>query len=319
MEHLYSKNFPEKIFASGKLHPAERFPIVGDAMRIGVIGSRGQLGADLCLNSSPSDKVVRLDRPDFEFDNPEHLTKIDDLSLDVLINSAAYNDVDKAEDEIDLAFRLNAQAPSRIAAYCQKKGIRFITFSTDYVFGEFGKNIPQHPLREEDEALPISVYGVSKWAGERMVLNRNPDALVIRTCGLYGHHRGSHLKKNFVDLMLQLGKGDQALRVVSDQIVTPTSTWELSVNTLKFIQCSPKGGLYHMTNEGQCSWFEFAQAIFQLKGLTPDLRPVSQKEYGAKARRPSYSVLSKEKVGKYGISFQPWKSALSQYLETSSL
>lgn len=90
-------------------------------MRIGVIGSRGQLGADLCLNCSPSDKVVRLDRPDFEFDNPEHLTKIDDLSLDVLINSAAYNDVDKAEDEIDLAFRLNAQAPSRIAEYCQKK------------------------------------------------------------------------------------------------------------------------------------------------------------------------------------------------------
>lgn len=286
-------------------------------MRIGIIGSRGQLGADLCLNSSPNNIVEKLDRPSFDIENPEHLNKLDALSLDVLINTSAYNDVDKAEEEIGHAFRLNAEAPSRIAEYCQKKDILFVTFSSDYVFGEFQKKL--EPLGEIDEAFPLSVYGVSKWAGERMVLNRNPDALVIRTCGLYGHHRGSHLKKNFVDLMLQLGKGNKTLRIVSDQIVTPTSTWDLSENVLKFIQSSPKGGLYHMTNEGQCSWFEFSQSIFQIMGLTPDLRPVSQKEYGARARRPSYSVLSKEKIGKYGVSFQPWRTALSKYLETVSV
>ena len=288
-------------------------------MKIGIIGTRGQLGADLCLKISSNDTVKSLDRPDFDIENPEHLSKLDELSLDVLINTAAYNDVDRAEEEIGQALRLNAEAPARLAAYCQKKAIRFITFSTDYVFGELEKPRFSGPFQESDEALPLSVYGVSKWAGERMVLNRNPDALVIRTCGLYGHHRGAHLKKNFVDLMLQLGREDKTLRVVSDQVVTPTSTWDLSENTLKLIRSSPEGGLYHMTNEEQCSWFEFAETIFHITGLTPDLRPVLQKDYGAKARRPSYSVLSKEKIGRYGIHFQSWKSALMEYLSTSSL
>lgn len=289
-------------------------------MNIGIIGTRGQLGADLCLNASEKDRVEKLDRPYFDLENPAHLKTLDSLSLDVLINTAAYNDVDKAEEEIGAAFRLNSEAPSRLAGYCRKKDILFITFSTDYVFGEYEeKREFRMPFQETDEARPLSVYGVSKWAGECMVLNRNPDALVIRTCGLYGRHRGTHLKRNFVELMLQLGRGDKTLRVVSDQIVTPTSTWDLSQNTYKLIQCSPKGGLYHMTNEGECSWFEFAETIFNMVKLAPDVRAVLQSEYGAKARRPSYSVLSKEKVGKYGIHFQTWEKALSDYLSTSSV
>lgn len=288
-------------------------------MKIGIIGTRGQLGADLCLQATAGYDIVKLDRPEIDLLNPDSFSFLEGIRLDILINTAAYNDVDKAEDEIDSAFRLNAFAPACLADFCRNKGIRFITFSTDYVFGDRQGNASLIPLKETDEALPLSSYGVSKWSGERMVLNRDPDAIVIRTCGLYGHHRAAHLKKNFVDLMLQLGLAGKTIRVVSDQVVTPTSTLELAKNVLSLVAISPEGGVYHMTNEGQCSWFEFAREIFSRTGIQADLREVTQKEYGAKARRPLFSVLSKEKIGQIGIRFGSWQDALSTYLQDKIL
>lgn len=286
-------------------------------MKIGIIGSRGQLGADLCLNAD-GNEVVKLDRPDFDLLNPGSVKFLENVCLDILINTAAYNDVDKAEEEVDSAFRLNAFGPAWLAEYCKIQGIRFVTFSTDYVFGDRSPNITPTPLKETDEALPLSNYGLSKWLGERMVLNRNQDAIVIRTCGLYGHHRGPHLKRNFVDLMLQLGQGGKTIRVVSDQVITPTSTLELAKNVLSLMEVAPEGGIYHMTNEGQCSWFEFAREIFDKMGIQADLREVTQKEYGAKARRPFFSVLSKEKIKQFGIRFGTWQDALSAYLDVNN-
>lgn len=290
----------------------------GGTVKIGIIGTRGQLGADLCLQAAGYG-IVKLDRPEIDLQNPDSFNFLEGIRLDILINAAAYNDVDKAEDEVDSAFRLNAFAPACLADYCRNKGIRFITFSTDYVFGDLQGNAPLVPLKETDEALPLSSYGVSKWSGERMVLNRDPDAIVIRTCGLYGHHRAPHLKKNFVDLMLQLGLAGKTIRVVSDQVVTPTSTLELAKNVMSLVAVSPEGGVYHMTNEGQCSWFEFAREIFSRAGIQADLREVTQKEYGAKARRPLFSVLSKEKIGRIGIRFGSWQDALSTYLQDKIL
>lgn len=290
----------------------------GGTVKIGIIGTRGQLGADLCIQAKGSD-IVKLDRPEFDLLNPDSFDFLGEIRPDILINTAAYNDVDKAEADVDSAFRLNAFAPACLADYCRNEGIRFITFSTDYVFGDQHTKTPLSPLKETDEALPLSSYGVSKWAGERMVLNRNPDAIVIRTCGLYGHHRAVHLKRNFVDLMLQLGLSGKTIRVVSDQVLTPTSTLELAKNVMSLLAVSPEGGVYHMTNEGQCSWFEFAREIFSIAGIQADLREVTQKEYGAKARRPSYSVLSKEKIGRFGIRFGSWQDALSTYLQDKNL
>lgn len=148
-----------------------------------------------------------------------------------------------------------------------------------------------------------------------MVMSRNPDAIVIRTCGLYGIFRSSSRRKNFVDLMLQLALDKKIIRVVSDQIVTPTSTRSLAEAVKNLLAGTPDGGLYHMSNTGECSWYEFAQSIFQITGVFPlESIPVTQAEYGAKARRPAYSVLSKEKVGTLGVSLPSWQDALAQYL-----
>ncbi|MHB1606741.1 MAG: dTDP-4-dehydrorhamnose reductase [Leptospirales bacterium] len=286
-------------------------------MRIGIIGSRGQLGGDLSVVYD-KEIVLHLDRPSFDITNTQHFEKINDLELDYLINTSAYNEVDTGEDDLEGAFLLNALAPARLSAFCWKYHIPFVTFSTDYVFGDPVKGEERRPWKETDEALPLSVYGVSKCSGERMVLNRNPDAIVIRTCGLYGRFRSSSRRKNFVDLMIQLASDKKTIRVVSDQIVTPTSTWSLAEAVKSLIKRKPEGGIYHMSNTGECSWYEFAQAIIQKSRCqTPEIIPVTQAEYGAKARRPKYSVLSKEKIGGLGISLPSWQDALSKYLESS--
>ncbi len=285
-------------------------------MRIGIVGSRGQLGSALSRLIG-MERVVGLDLPDFDATNPDCLTQIASENIDCLINTSAFNDVDRAESDTDEAFRLNAFAPVQLSSYCAARNIRFVTFSTDYVFGNRVSSGHGRPWTETDEALPLSVYGVSKWAGERLVLNRDPRAYVIRTCGLYGTHRSSRPKKNFVDLMLQLGKEGKTIRVVSDQIVAPTSTESLAATVLEFLGSEPPGGIYHMASSGECSWYEFAAAIFRIRGIAPALVPVTQAEYGAKAKRPSYSVLSQVKIHGLGLSLPHWEMSLKEYLGNS--
>lgn len=286
-------------------------------MRIGVIGSRGQLGGDLSIVYG-EEVVLRFDRPSFDITNPNHFEILKKSELDYLINTSAYNEVDTAEDDLEGAFQLNAFAPARLSDFCRRENIRFVTFSTDYVFGDPVDGRKDRPWSETEQPLPLSVYGVSKYSGERMVLNRNPEAIVIRTCGLYGTFRSSSRRKNFVDLMLQLGKDKKTIRVVSDQTVTPTSTRSLAESVKTFLEKSPEGGVYHMSNMGECSWYQFAETIFQMAGYSPEVIPVTQTEYGARARRPRYSVLSKEKVGTLGVSLPSWQDALSQYMSRSS-
>ncbi len=283
-------------------------------MRIGIIGSGGQLGSDLVAVYG-EESVLRFDRPGFDVTNPTQFDFLTMGQLDYLINTSAYNEVDKAEEDLEGAFQLNAFAPARLAEFCMKEGIRFVTFSTDYVFGDPVGVQRDLPWNEMDESIPLSIYGISKYSGERMVLNRNPDAIVIRTCGLYGRARNVSRRKNFVDLMLQLAKDKRTIRVVSDQIVTPTSTWSLAGSVQELLKRHPEGGIYHMSNMGECSWYQFAQTIFQMAGYAPEVIPVTQKEYGAKARRPKYSVLSKEKIGLLGVALPSWQSALSRYLD----
>lgn len=282
-------------------------------MKIGIVGSRGQLGSALSRLIG-KERVVGFDLPDFDARNPDCYTKIASANIDCLINTSAFNDVDRAESNVEEAFRLNAFAPARLSSFCMAHNIRFITFSTDYVFGNRASSSPGRPWKETDEALPLSVYGVSKWAGERLVLNHDPRAYVIRTCGLYGTHRSSRPKKNFVDLMLQLGREEKTIRVVCDQIVAPTSTASLAATVLEFLGADPPGGIYHMTSSGECSWYEFAEAIFRIRGMSPALVPVTQAEYGAKANRPAYSILSHEKIHGLGLSLPHWEESLKAYM-----
>lgn len=285
-------------------------------MKIGIIGSRGQLGTALARLFG-TEQTVDFDLTDFDAADPDCYQKIVSEGVECLINTSAFNEVDRAESAIAEAFRLNAFGPGELSAFCTERGIRFVTFSTDYVFGNRSASQPRVPWSENDEALPLSVYGVSKWAGERMVMNRDPKAYVIRTCGLYGAHRSPRRKKNFVDLMVSLGAEKETIRVVHDQIVAPTSTASLAKAVFALLNADPPGGIYHMTSLGECSWYEFASAIFRIRGLSPTLVPVKQSEYGAKARRPDYSILSQGKIRKLGISLPHWETSLKEYLGES--
>jgi dTDP-4-dehydrorhamnose reductase len=206
---------------------------------------------------------------------------------------------------------VNALAVRNLALICQELDLVLVHFSTDYVFD--GKK--KTPYVEEDPPNPLNVYGVSKLAGEYFVRTILKRFFLIRTCGLYGEAGCWGKGSNFVDTVLSLAKKNDPLRIVNDQTVTPTSTADLASGIKELIQ-TEHYGLYHLTNEGQCTWFEFAETIFSLVGESPKLLPVDSDSYGARAPRPSYSVLENRNAKKVGLSeFPHWKDALEQYLK----
>jgi len=279
-------------------------------MKIALIGADGQLGSDL-MKALPKNTITPLYYPEFDITQPEKaqeaLTKI---QPDVVINTAAYHRVDECEDNPQQAFQVNTIAIRDLALICRDFDWTLVHFSTDYVFD--GKK--QAPYTEEDSPHPLSVYAVSKLAGEYFVESILEKYYLIRTCGLYGVAGCWGKGTNFVDIMISLERKGQPLKVVNDQWVTPTSTEELAVRIGELIQI-PRYGLYHLTNEGQCTWFEFAQTIFRLIGKVPQLIPVDSKAYGAKAVRPAYSVLENARAKKIGIAdFSSWETALEFYL-----
>jgi len=279
-------------------------------MKIALIGADGQLGSDL-MKALPKNTITPLYYPEFDITQPEKaqeaLTKI---QPDVVINTAAYHRVDECEDNPQQAFQVNTIAIRDLALICRDFDWTLVHFSTDYVFD--GKK--QAPYTEEDSPHPLSVYAVSKLAGEYFVESILEKYYLIRTCGLYGVAGCWGKGTNFVDIMISLERKGQPLKVVNDQWVTPTSTEELAVRIGELIQI-PRYGLYHLTNEGQCTWFEFAQTIFRLIGKVPQLIPVDSKTYGAKAVRPAYSVLENARAKKIGIAdFSSWETALEFYL-----
>ena len=279
-------------------------------MKIALIGADGQLGSDL-MKALPKNTITPLYYPEFDITQPEKaqeaLTKI---QPDVVINTAAYHRVDECEDNPQQAFQVNTIAIRDLALICRDFDWTLVHFSTDYVFD--GKK--QAPYTEEDSPHPLSVYAVSKLAGEYFVESILEKYYLIRTCGLYGVAGCWGKGTNFVDIMISLERKGQPLKVVNDQWVTPTSTEELAVRIGELIQI-PRYGLYHLTNEGQCTWFEFAQTIFRLIGKVPQLISVDSKTYGAKAVRPAYSVLENARAKKIGIAdFSSWETALEFYL-----
>ena len=279
-------------------------------MKVGIIGSRGQLGSDLIKILGDS---IPLDRPDFDVFLPSSWDAVTARGIDVLINTSAYNEVDQAETDMDSCFNLNTISPARLANFCDTNKIIFITISTDYVFG-FPPADPPVPFSEKSETNPLSVYGVSKRAGEILTSNRCNQSYVIRTCGLYGYASIARARTSFVETMLRLAQKGNPISVVSDQIVSPTPTYDLALAIKKLIEQQPPFGVYHLTADGSCSWYDFAKKIFDLVGLSVILKSTTMAEFNAKARRSPYTVLSNEKARRYGIRLPPWDVGLADYL-----
>jgi dTDP-4-dehydrorhamnose reductase len=230
----------------------------------------------------------------------------------VVVNCAAYNFVDRAETEPQAAFLINVHSAGELARWCGEHGRKLVHFSTDYVFGLDARR--RTPWTETDAPGPVNVYGLSKLAGEFLVRSRCPGHMIIRSCGLYGGHGSGGKGTNFVETMLRLAGQGKPLRVVNDQVCTPTFTRDLA-RAAAALLARGETGLFHVTNAGSCSWYEFAAAILELAGLHTPLVPISTAEYGAVARRPAYSVLYGEGIRRAGLGpLRPWREALADFL-----
>lgn len=286
-------------------------------MRVAVIGSTGQLGWDLCRHLADEQRIALTHR-DIEITDAESIERC--LSachraapLTHVVNTAAYNFVDRAEGDPDTAFRVNTLGPRWLAQWCRRNDVCLVHVSTDYVFGLDGERT--EPYREEDPPGPLSVYATSKLAGEYFVRSIAPRHFVIRTCGLYGIAalRGQG-KGNFVETMLRLADRRKELRVVDDQRCTPTYTVDLA-RAIAALLPREQYGLYHITNAGATTWFGLACAIFELTGRAVRVEPIDSERFGAAAARPRYSVLNCRRFAEItAVRLPHWRDALRRYL-----
>ena len=282
-------------------------------MRIGIIGSNGQLGTDLvktCKDAGHS--PVHLNLP--EFNVVERKTVVDTISgagVDLVINTAAFHRVDECEENPIETFSVNAGGAKNVADGCVAAGIPVAFISTDYIFdGKKG-----FPYREDDPPHPLNTYGISKLAGELVTETVTDRHFIFRVSGLYGLNTSMVKGTNFVETMLKLAKRGNPIQVVDDQILTPTFTGELAQKLIKVIE-GDRFGIYHLTNCGQCSWFEFAKAVIELSGIDAKIKPQTTIQSKRKARRPANSVLDNAHLRAVGIEeMSHWREALAQYLK----
>jgi len=258
--------------------------------KILVLGARGMLGHD--LQRVFPDAVLRGHDVDIT-DARKVSETLREIKPELVINAAAYTDVDGCEDHRDHAFAVNGEAPLYLARACRDTGACLVHYSTDYIFDGTQKS-----YREHDAPRPINAYGESKLLGEKNIRETMDDYRIIRTSWLFGTHG-----KNFVETMIRLSREMPEVRVVNDQFGKPTYTADLAQKTVEIAGLTP--GIYHITNDGICSWFEFAQAII------PNVVPCSTADYPRKAKRPAYSVLVNTKT----TPMRPWNEALAAYLK----
>lgn len=283
-------------------------------MKILLIGALGQLGTDL-QKVLKAHEVVPVDKEEIDVcDGAQVDAMVDALQPDVVLNCSAFNRVDEAEDAPEAAFAVNTFAVRNLALAARRRNAKFMHFSSDYVFDGPGRV----PYVETDLPCPQSMYGVSKLAGEAMTQAIWPKHFLIRTCGLYGYTGSRDKGTNFVEAMLRLGAQGGPVRVVSDQFCTPTSTMDLARAAARLLPTEGYG-LYHLTGAGECSWYEFASAIFAEAGLHPEVRPVSSDQFPAKAKRPNYSVLDNRRFRSEGFAdMRHWREALADYMRGRS-
>jgi dTDP-4-dehydrorhamnose reductase len=269
-----------------------------------ITGADGQLGKELKRQLSYSHSVISLGKQDLDITEKEEVNKIiSQLKPELIIHAAAFTAVDQCEIDRKKAFEVNGLGAGYVAIAAHHVGARMFYISSDYVFD--GKK--QSPYTEEDEPNPLSVYGMSKWLGEKLVLNFHGS--VIRTSWLYGHDG-----KNFVKTMLELAKKNKEIRVVNDQKGSPTYVYDLTETIILLFD--KRIGIYHVSNSGFCTWYEFAKAIFKEAGFNTNLvLPISTEEFGALAARPSYSVMGHRALLRENIKpLRTWNEALNEFI-----
>jgi len=284
--------------------------------KIALIGANGQLGSDIVkvFSSDSYFKTVPLTQNEIDITDIEKTKKVlENINPDLVVNTAAYHRVDEIEDNPQKAFLVNVIAEKNLAEICEKNGWSLAFFSTDYVFG-LDKN-RKIPYVETDAPGPVSTYGVSKLAGEFVTRFTTTDHYVVRLCGLFGVTGAIGKGGNFVETMIKLGKEKGEVRVVNDQILTPTYTKNIAENLLKLFK-TENYGLYHMTAEGACSWWEFASEIFRLLKMNIKCIPVTSDQFKTRAKRPTYSVLENHNLKQLGLNrMVDWKKGLELYLK----
>lgn len=285
-------------------------------MKILLIGATGQLGGDLIRNN-PGHEIVAPGRDVLDLARPgEAATFVASLRPEVVINCVAFHKVPQCEEEPAQAFLINCVAVRDLAAVCVANDARLVTFSTDYVFG--GER--REPWREDDRPRPLQMYGISRLAGECAAVAVAPEhAVVVRTCGLYGRTGARSKGGNFVDGRVADARAGRRIEMSSEQVISPTSTDDLS-RAMFALLASPRlaPGIYHLVNEGECSWYQFTCEIVRLLGTPTEVVPIDRGGRTGDMRRPLYSVLANTKANALGVKLRPWREALAAYLASKS-
>ena len=276
-------------------------------MKVLVTGVKGQLGYDVVNElEKRGHTAIGTDVEEMDITDEGKVREVLDTEKpDAVIHCAAYTAVDAAEDNVELCRKINAEGTENIAKACKELGCKLLYVSTDYVFNGEG----ERPWKPDDEREPLNVYGQTKYEGELAVEKYVEKFFIVRIAWVFGING-----KNFIKTMLRLGEDHDELTVVADQIGSPTYTYDLARLLVDMIG-SDKYGRYHATNEGLCSWYDFAVEIFRQAGMDVRVRPVTSEEYPAKAKRPHNSRMDKAKLEENGFERLPdWKDALGRYL-----
>jgi dTDP-4-dehydrorhamnose reductase len=283
-------------------------------MRLLIIGKTGQVGSELLRCIAGEAEVRAPDRALLDIEKPDQTRAVlDEFQPDIVINTAAFHDLARCETESKRAFAVNVTAVEGLAAACRAIGARFVAFGTDYVFsGDKGT-----PYIEEDDTGPLQTYGKSRLAGERAILAAHPGgAYVIRTCGVYGVSGARSKGGNFVDKRIAEARTNQPIAIACEQVVSPTSAEDLVVALWSLLtRTEARPGIYHLINEGACSWYEFARKAIELAGLPVTVKPIDRQGWdGAGFRRPLVSALSNCKAKALGVVLPSWQDALQRYV-----
>lgn len=285
-------------------------------MRVVVIGSTGQLGQDLL--GVFGDEAVGLTHEDVDVtDEAGVASALGSHRPDWVLNTAAFHRVDDCELDPATSFAVNATGALNVARAAADIGSGVVFYSSDYVFGGEERE-RDHPYEEGDRPDPLSVYGTTKVAGEQLVAQANERHLVVRTAGLYGTAT-SRKGWTFPELMINKARSDGAVRVVTDQVLSPTFTADLAQKTRELIEHDATG-LFHLTNAGECSWFEFARGAFDIAGVDAEIEPIGSEQLKQRAQRPPYSALDSSRLAAVGVSqMRPWEEALDDYLNQKGM
>lgn len=278
-------------------------------MKILVTGGGGQLAQDCRDVLSRDHQPVLLNRQEFDITQPTQIKAVmADLQPALVLNCAAFTKVDACESDRELAEQTNARGPAYLAEACLRHKCRLIHISTDYVFD--GKKSPPVPYVESDPTEPISVYGITKLAGEKAIQNKMKDYAIVRTAWLYGIHG-----PNFLKTMLRLALSGKAIKVVNDQFGSLTWTYRLAEQLARLIQTPEARGVYHATAEGYGSWFEVTRHLFELLEIKAKLSPCSSEEYPTLAKRPENSILENQHLKKQNFCLmRSWEQDLAQFV-----